>query len=225
MVVKTTRCSFTEDKIYPGHGVIFIRRDARRLEFGTRKAHSLYHTDRKPLNLRWCKQWRRAHKKENTLRQVKKEKRTKLRGPSPDIEISQLKKKILLFFFSPPPFLRSERGIEGLSLQKLLQKKNETETDRTKNREKKAAEEIKQRKIAATAGSQDTRTAIRNKIKALQAKQANPTPAKGGKGATAKPQKKEAKKGGAQAKKGAEKGAAPQGDQKNKKSNKKKGGN
>jgi len=110
MVVKTTRCTFTEERIYPGHGIIFIRRDARKLEFVTRKAHSLYHTDRKPLKLRWCKQWRRAHKKETTLRQVKKEKRSKL---------------------------KSERGIEGLSLQKLLQKKNESEIDRNKIREKK----------------------------------------------------------------------------------------
>jgi len=75
MVVKTNRCSFTEERIYPGHGIIFIRRDARKLEFVTRKAHSLYHTDRKPLKLRWCKQWRRAHKKETTLRQVKKRKK------------------------------------------------------------------------------------------------------------------------------------------------------
>jgi len=111
MVVKTTRCTFTEEKIYPGHGVVFIRRDARKLEFGTKKAHHLYHTNRKPLNLRWCKQWRRAHKKEEALRHVKKEKRTKL---------------------------KSERGIEGLTIQKLLQKKNESETDRTKNREKKS---------------------------------------------------------------------------------------
>jgi len=87
---------FTEQRIYPGHGINFIRRDGKKLEFVNRKAKNLYLGDRKPLNLRWTKQWRRAHKKESILRQVKKEKRKAL---------------------------KADRGIEGLSIQDLLRKK------------------------------------------------------------------------------------------------------
>jgi len=110
MVVKTTACFFTEQRIYPGHGINFIRRDGKKLEFVNRKAKNLYLGDRKPLNLRWTKQWRRAHKKESILRQVKKEKRKAL---------------------------KADRGIEGLSIQDLLRKKNESEDARKAIREKK----------------------------------------------------------------------------------------
>merc|ERR1712060_363920 len=59
---------------------------------------------RKALKLRWTKPWRRAHKKESILRSVKKDKGRKT--------------------------LKSERGIEGLNLQELLRKKNESAEQR-----------------------------------------------------------------------------------------------
>ena len=74
MPVKTHSCVFSEEKIYPGHGVEFVRRDGKKLQFVTCKTRHLFLGGRKPLNQRWTKSWRRAHKKESILRSVKKNK-------------------------------------------------------------------------------------------------------------------------------------------------------
>eukprot|EP00483_Globobulimina_turgida_P001389 UN01391 len=100
MPVKTDLCVFSEEKIYPGHGVSFVRRDGKKLLFLNCKNRHLFLSGRKALNHRWTKAWRRAHKKESILRSVKKDKGRRT--------------------------IKSERGICGLSLQELLRKKNET---------------------------------------------------------------------------------------------------
>ena len=74
MPVKTDSCVFSEEKIYPGHGMNFIRRDGKKLQFVTCKTRHLFLGGRKALNQRWTKSWRRAHKKESILRSVKKDK-------------------------------------------------------------------------------------------------------------------------------------------------------
>eukprot|EP01084_Bolivina_argentea_P264398 447857_1 len=107
MPVKTSSCIFSEERIYPGHGINFIRRDGKKLQFVTCKTKHLYLGNRKALKLRWTKAWRRAHKKESILRSVKKDKGRRT--------------------------LKSERGIEGLTLQDLLRKKNQSAQDRKQN--------------------------------------------------------------------------------------------
>jgi len=84
----------------------FVRHDSKIFTFVTCKTRHLFLGGRKALNQRWCKQWRRAHKKESILRQVKKGHGKKT--------------------------LKTERGIEGLNLQDLLRKKNETAEQRKK---------------------------------------------------------------------------------------------
>ena len=66
---------FSEEKIYPGHGLNFVRKDMKLMEYSRKKNHSLHTTDRKALNLRWTKIWRRAHKKESVRQSNKKEKK------------------------------------------------------------------------------------------------------------------------------------------------------
>ena len=150
MVVKTTACYFTEERIYPGHGIFYIKQNGKKLEFINRKSRNLYLGGRKPLNLRWTKAWRRAHKKESILRQVKKEKRK---------------------------HLKAERGIEGLSLQDLLRKKNETEEARKAAREKPAVGGV------GGAAVDDKKLSLRQRLKALKQKQSKQqTTEKGGAG-------------------------------------------
>jgi large subunit ribosomal protein L24e len=147
MVVKTTACYFTEERIYPGHGIFYIKQNGKKLEFINRKSRNLYLGGRKPLNLRWTKAWRRAHKKESILRQVKKEKRK---------------------------HLKAERGIEGLSLQDLLRKKNETEESRKAAREKPAV-------VGGGGAVDDKKLSLRQRLKALKQKQSKQqTTEKGG---------------------------------------------
>ena len=47
MVVKTELCAFSEHRVYPGHGIKFVRRDGQPLTFRTSKAVSMYHQKKK----------------------------------------------------------------------------------------------------------------------------------------------------------------------------------
>eukprot|EP01084_Bolivina_argentea_P134258 236839_1 len=185
MPVKTDQCVFSEEKIYPGHGVSFVRRDGKKLLFVTCKTRHLFLSGRKALNHRWTKSWRRAHKKESILRQVKKDKGRRT--------------------------LKSERGIEGLSLQELLRKKNQTAEQR------KAAMDAK-RKAAAQQKPQTRKgkkADLNSRLRELRKKRREKEEKK-------EEEKKSGKKGG---KKGSGKAKGKQGGKgKGKGKGKKKGG-
>merc|ERR1712154_701892 len=115
----------SEEKIYPGHGVNFVRRDGKKLLFINCKTRHLFLAGRKALDHRWTKVWRRAHKKESILSSSKKSKNKRT--------------------------LKSERGIEGLSLQELLRKKNESAEARKKA--------VQDKKKAVAASKPNTKVA------------------------------------------------------------------
>lgn len=63
MVVKTEICAFSEYRIYPGHGMKFIRKDGQPLSFHGSKSMLLYHQKKKSAKIRWTLAWRRLNKK------------------------------------------------------------------------------------------------------------------------------------------------------------------
>ncbi|CBK25387.2 uncharacterized protein [Blastocystis hominis] len=63
MVVKTLTCSFSEYKIYPGHGGMYIRKDGQPVHFLNHKCCSLGSQKKKPARIRWTTAWRRNNKK------------------------------------------------------------------------------------------------------------------------------------------------------------------
>merc|ERR1719168_395294 len=63
MVIKTELCTYTEYRIYPGHGQKYYARDAKTNFFVTSKADSLFHQRIKPVKLRWTQAWGRMNKK------------------------------------------------------------------------------------------------------------------------------------------------------------------
>ena len=63
MVVKTDLCAFSEFRIYPGHGIRFIRRDGQPVLLATSKAKSMIQQRKKPAKLMWTQAWRRLNKK------------------------------------------------------------------------------------------------------------------------------------------------------------------
>ena len=63
MVVKTDICFFSDNKIYPGHGRRFVRKDGKLLMFLDSKCESLYHQKIKNQKLTWTQAWRTLHKK------------------------------------------------------------------------------------------------------------------------------------------------------------------
>ena len=63
MVIKTEVCSFSEGRIYPGHGSRFIRRDGTTYQFISRKSKSLFLQRKKAMKIVWTQAWRRMNKK------------------------------------------------------------------------------------------------------------------------------------------------------------------
>mmetsp|Transcript_24358 Transcript_24358/g.78254 ORF Transcript_24358/g.78254 Transcript_24358/m.78254 type:complete len:139 (-) Transcript_24358:95-511(-) len=71
MVIKTDTCSFSEFKIFPGHGSRFVRKDGQLHYFISSKCKSLFHQRKKPARLTWTMAWRRLNKK-NKSEEVRK---------------------------------------------------------------------------------------------------------------------------------------------------------
>ncbi|TMW62957.1 hypothetical protein Poli38472_005575 [Pythium oligandrum] len=63
MVIKTETCSFSEGRIYPGHGSRYIRRDGTVYTFLNAKSKSLFMQRKKPTKIVWTLGWRRMNKK------------------------------------------------------------------------------------------------------------------------------------------------------------------
>ena len=63
MVIKYNTCSFSENKIAPGHGLKYCEVNGKTHMFITKKVHRLYLHGKKPLTIRWSIKWRTAHKK------------------------------------------------------------------------------------------------------------------------------------------------------------------
>merc|ERR1719277_488929 len=106
--------------------------DGKKLLFINCKTRHLFLAGRKALDHRWTKVWRRAHKKESILSSGKKSKNKRT--------------------------LKSERGIEGLSLQDLLRKKNESAEQRKKA--------IQEKKKAQAGNKQQTKQGRKNDLNA-----------------------------------------------------------
>mmetsp|Transcript_8354 Transcript_8354/g.13533 ORF Transcript_8354/g.13533 Transcript_8354/m.13533 type:complete len:129 (+) Transcript_8354:79-465(+) len=96
MVVKTDVCAFSEFRIYPGHGIKFIRKDGQPVLFISSKCTSLYHQRKKPAKLTWTVGWRRLHKKDKQDEKNVKRKRRVQRGnarPIAGVSIADIRKK------------------------------------------------------------------------------------------------------------------------------------
>ncbi|KAI9913790.1 hypothetical protein PsorP6_005286 [Peronosclerospora sorghi] len=63
MVIKTETCSFSEGRIYPGHGSRYIRRDGSAYVFINSKSKSLFLQRKKATKIVWTLGWRRMNKK------------------------------------------------------------------------------------------------------------------------------------------------------------------
>mmetsp|Transcript_4767 Transcript_4767/g.7213 ORF Transcript_4767/g.7213 Transcript_4767/m.7213 type:complete len:128 (+) Transcript_4767:62-445(+) len=117
MVVKTDICAFSEFRIYPGHGVKFIRKDGQPITLINSKAKSLYHQRKKPAKLTWTVGWRRLNKKDNKDTSSRTRRRRIQKRP---------------------------KAIVGVTLDQLQKKKNEKPAERSAAREA-AKREVKER--------------------------------------------------------------------------------
>ncbi|KAK8802406.1 hypothetical protein WA538_003360 [Blastocystis sp. DL] len=118
MVVKTVTCSFSEYKIYPGHGGMYIRKDGQPVRYLNKKCRSLNEQKKRPARIRWTTAWRRNNKKSEAAEKSKR----------------RSKKSF-----------KVQRAIIGMSIADI-QKKREQREEITKKSKEAALAEIKNRK-------------------------------------------------------------------------------
>lgn len=88
-------CALSEYRIYPGNGLLMIRRDSKPIFLGSSKAKSLTLQRKKPAKLVWTQAWRRLHKKGLAETTAKKRTRrtTKIARAVVGISLEEIKKR------------------------------------------------------------------------------------------------------------------------------------
>jgi len=124
MVVKTEQCVFSGLRIYPGHGIVYCRADAKSFRFINRKAKSYFLQRFNPRKIAWTQVYRRMHKK-GTMEEFARKKSRKSTKAAP-------------------------KAVVGLSLMEIKAKRNQKPEVRAAAREA-ALREVKERAKAKQA--------------------------------------------------------------------------
>ncbi|KII73227.1 60S ribosomal protein L24 [Thelohanellus kitauei] len=91
--VRTELCNFSGYKIYPGHGVRYVRADGKLLTFMTKKSESLFKDKKNPRKVSWTVLYRKQHKKGH-IEESQKKKTADVRKAQRDTAIKLAKEQI-----------------------------------------------------------------------------------------------------------------------------------
>ena len=96
MVIKTQTCMFSHLKIYPGHGMTFVRGDSKPFVFLNAKCKHSFHHRWNPRKMAWTQLYRRMHKKgagEGTEKRKVKRKAARVVRQIAGLSMDELKKR------------------------------------------------------------------------------------------------------------------------------------
>lgn len=137
--------NFSQFRIYPSKGRLFVRGDSKVFRFSTSKNESLFLQRKNPRKISWTVPYRRLHKK----------------GITEEIAKKRSRKTV-----------KHQRGIVGADLTSILAKRNQTAQDRTTQRTaaiQKAKSEKKEKEAKKVKASRP-QTAGAPKVSKQQAK-------------------------------------------------------
>ncbi|CAK80022.1 unnamed protein product (macronuclear) [Paramecium tetraurelia] len=140
MVIKTDLCSFSEWRIYPGHGRRFVAKDGRLFYYLNQKSRAFSARKIKSQEIQWTVAWRRLNKKIKTDEGAKKR---RIRN------------------------LKVQRAIVGISLEEIRRRRKEDDKTRKAQAEQ-AAREIKDRKQKQIDAQKSQRKGVTSTQKVAQ---------------------------------------------------------
>jgi len=138
---RTDTCTFSNYRIYPYHGITYVRTDGKQFRFINGKCEACFHMKRNPRKLSWTLFYRRLRKK----------------GTQEDV-LKKAKKRIVTS-------TAMSRGIAGLSIEELKAKKSENperrkalreatvRTAKDENRKKQEEKKKAPKKVQGPAGA------------------------------------------------------------------------
>lgn len=139
-----------DEQVYPGHGIRFVRRDSATLVFSTAKTKGLYNQRKKAARLVWTQGWRRLHKKIKVEEIQKRRTRrtTKFQRAIVGASLEEIKKKRAQ---KPGRWKKRHRDLPGIRrIQSLIKLSRFSSTERNAQREA-ALKEVKERAKAMKA--------------------------------------------------------------------------
>ncbi|CAN6291199.1 unnamed protein product [Urochloa humidicola] len=158
--MRLEKCWFCSSTIYPGHGIQFVRNDAKIFRFCRSKCHKNFKMKRNPRKVKWTKAYRRLHGKDMTQDSTFEFERKRNRPERYDRNVTEQTLKAIPTIIKT----RLERLKKHISDRHKPGKKKELERD---NKELEQDINILPKKLRTTEGSAEE-TKVKVKVKVVQ---------------------------------------------------------